>query len=559
MMSIASRQDRAGCWQALRGEAGQGPPEWDLIVVGGGISGAGVMREAARRGLRVLLLEQQDFAWGTSSRSSKMVHGGIRYLAMGDLKLTRHSLQERELLIAEAPGLVERMGYYYTLRRGTWLPCLAVKLILWLYDRIAGISDHRRISLPALATRFRGIRADQFKGVFYYTDAVTDDSRLVLRVIQEALKAPTQVMALNYVRVARLLNGESGEVVGVVAEDQVSGTGTEIRARAIVNATGAWADRLRNQVNPEVRVRPLRGSHIVVPAERLPVSAALTLAHPGDGRTMFIYPWENRTVVGTTDLDHRLDLDIEASISAGEVQYLLDAANATFTGVELTAADILSTWSGVRPIIGSEKSRDPSKERRDHAVWRDGRLITVSGGKLTTFRLIALDVLEAVCGVLPDMAPVRNGGRMFASLQVQPEELLPANPEFAAVLLGRYGDAAVELVAQASEIELQPLHNTRFCLAECRWSASRESVRHLDDLLLRRTHLGLLLAEGAAELAPQLRAIMQQELHWDDARWAEEWARYQCIWQRHYSLPESLPDSMSAADSSAIADSGSSA
>ena len=183
---------------------------YDLIVVGGGITGAGILREAARSGYRSLLVEQKDFAWGTSSRSSKMVHGGIRYLAMGDVKLTRHSLQERERLLAEAPGLVDRMGYYYTLTRRQRLPAFAVRLVLWLYDRLAGIKDHRSVPLAALRRVFPGLKTDLFKASFYYTDAVTNDARLVMRVLQEALQASDCVFASNYATVQRVWFDDAG-------------------------------------------------------------------------------------------------------------------------------------------------------------------------------------------------------------------------------------------------------------------------------------------------------------------------------------------------------------
>jgi glycerol-3-phosphate dehydrogenase len=300
--------------------------DWDMIVVGGGITGAGVLREAAREGLKVLLLEQQDFAWGTSSRSSKMVHGGLRYLAMGDIALTKHSLHERERLLREAPGLVERMGYYFLLNKRKSPPKFGVKIVLWLYDIIAGVKYHRSIRLPELQEKFKTLSISSLKAAFYYTDAITDDSRLVQRVLQEAIDDGGA--ALNYSRVAKLLQGSDGEVQGVVLEQ--GSELLEVRAKVVVNATGAWADVLRQQVQNEKRVRPLRGSHLVVDQKDLPVADALALTHPQDNRSTFIFPWENRTVIGTTDLDHTIDLDVEANISAQEVNYLLELSNSVF-------------------------------------------------------------------------------------------------------------------------------------------------------------------------------------------------------------------------------------
>lgn len=538
-MSDYPLKHRTHLWELLESQQeGNAAHQWDLVIVGGGITGAGILREATVHGLRAILLEQQDFSWGTSSRSSKMVHGGIRYLSMGDLTLTRHSLSEREHLLEQAPGLVRRMGYYFTLSKGAKLPSVAVKILLWVYDLLAGISDHKSISLLKLGQHFKGIDLTSLKSAFYYTDAVTDDSRLVQRVIQEAVV--DGAAAMNYVKVSDLLKSSAGVVRGVELTDILSGNKVNVRAAVVINATGAWADRLRNQLNPEKRIRPQRGSHLVVSGQRLPVSAALTLSHPDDGRTLFIYPWEGRTVVGTTDLDHPADLDLEASITSEEVNYLLRAANHCFPQVDLKTGDIISTWAGVRPIIGSEKSKDPSKERRDHAVWTDSNLVTVSGGKLTTFRLIARDALQAAVQMLPGRKLISfdSNARIFKNTTLNPSELLPSDPSFASELIGRYGDLAAEVISGSSAAETTPLADTGFCLAECRWALREESVQHLDDLMLRRTRLGLILAGGGEQLFQQLQRLFSEELGWDSERWQIEVNRYQALWQNYYFLPQ---------------------
>jgi len=548
---MSSLSDRDQLWSKLMADDASGiavessDPSWDLIVVGGGITGAGVLREAARRGLKTLLVEQQDFAWGTSSRSSKMVHGGLRYLGQGDYKLTRHSLQERERLLNEVPGLVERMGYYFTLRQDKSPPPWAVKILLWLYDRLAGIRDHRRVDLTELAQKMAGIDHQQLKDCFYYTDAVTDDARLVLRVLHEAIADGG--CALNYVKVERLIADDLGQVKGVCLFNHESGEQVNVSSRMVINATGAWADKLRNQVNPEKRVRPLRGSHLVVPRGRLSITDAVTLMHPDDHRAMFVFPWENRTVIGTTDLDHRDGLDREASISAEEVDYLLKAANDLFPNAKLSQKDVISSWSGVRPVIGSEKNTDPSKERRDHAVWRDGNLITVSGGKLTTFRLIALDVLNTISDVI-SVPQVDSSLPVFSEITVTQSQLAPASSEQALHLIARYGDAAKDLLANAAADELTPFADTLVCLAECRWLLRCEGVLHLDDLLLRRTRLGQLLEAGAESILEALSPIFQQELGWSLERWEAEADRYRKIWREHYFLPEPLTGSSAKSD-----------
>ncbi|MEE4146456.1 MAG: glycerol-3-phosphate dehydrogenase/oxidase [Halieaceae bacterium] len=527
--------NREALWSTLQ----QGEQSWDLVIVGGGIIGAGILREAARRGLRALLLEQRDFAWGTSSRSSKMVHGGLRYIAQGDIKLTRESLQERERLLKELPGLIDRMGYYFTLRKGQFPGRIPFSILLTIYDTLAGIKDHRYFNKKAVEQHFSGISGEGLRGACYYTDTVTDDARLVLRILQEAIDAGG--VAANYMKVERLLRrtGQADGVVdGVVVANVETGERVEVRARAVINATGAWADRLRNEVNPEVRVRPLRGSHLVIPRERLPVDDVLTILHPRDKRPVFIFPWEGATVVGNTDLDHDEDLDTEARMSAGELDYLLSAVGSQFPGHAITRDDIISSWSGVRPVIGSDKAKDPSRERRNHAVWVDQGLVTVSGGKLTTFRLIALDAVNAATGTLGTLSVTEASDAVFAAPDISPQSLDTDDRAWALRLIGRYGNHAQELLNTPVDAERDKIAGTEFCLAECRWAARNESVVHLDDLLLRRTRLGSLLWNGGESIFPQLELICREELQWDAQRWQAELARYQDIWKTYYYLPE---------------------
>jgi len=537
--------DREELWQTL--SQSENKP-WDLIVVGGGITGAGVLREAARQGLKTLLIEQRDFAWGTSSRSSKMVHGGLRYLAQGDFKLTRHSLQERERLLDEAPGLVERMGYYMMIKRGQFPGRLVMTMVLKLYDLIAGVKDNRYCNLQAVNALFPGINNKHLKGACYYTDAVTDDARLVLRVLQEAARASEEnaspVHSLNYAKVKKLLQS-NGQVKGVLVEDVETGRTLELNASVVVNATGTWADRLRNEVNPEQRVRPLRGSHLVLPRQCLPVEGVATLFHPKDKRPVFIFPWEGATVVGTTDLDHNQNLDSEASISTEEIDYLLQVVNDQFPQSRISQNEIIATYAGVRPVIGSEKSRDPSKERRDHAVWSDNGLITVSGGKLTTFRLIAREViakaLPRLAGQGSDLSVASADERVFSLPTQTAEQLMPEDKVRAQRLLGRYGDNAANILEKTSFKDREKIAATEYCLAECRWAVRNEAVIHLDDLLLRRTRIGLLLRNGGVEIFSALKQIFAEELNWTPDRWERERLRYLDIWQQHYSLPNAKP------------------
>jgi len=525
--------NRDTLWQELK----QSPNNyWDVVIVGGGIIGAGVLREASRRGLNVLLIEQQDFAWGTSSRSSKMVHGGLRYIAQGDIKLTKHSVQERERLLKEAPGLVERVGNYFLLQKRQFPGRIAMGSVLTIYDKLAGIKDHRYLDKNSLIEHFPNIQSEGLKGACYYSDTSVDDARLVLRVLQESIQNGGKV--LNYVQAKNLITDShnSNQVSGLVLENIESGEQLEVKTSVVVNATGAWADRLRQQVVDEKRIRPLRGSHLVFASKQLPLKDTLILFHPKDKRPVFIFPWEGATLVGTTDLDHHENLDLESTITQEEVEYLLQVVSRYFPNSNISHHDVISSYSGVRPVIGSDRSKDPSKERRDHAVWADKGLVTVSGGKLTTFRLTAIDTLNMAQTWLRKKAPLNCGDQVFITPPIS--EGTPVNEQnWLKRITGRYGFNAQHIVANASDGELLLIAETQFSLAECRWAIKHESVVHLDDLLLRRTRLGILVKNGAQALFPILEKTFQEELGWDNNKWTQEVARYQSIWKKHYSLP----------------------
>ncbi len=557
---VVSFSNRQALLAQLKNHSDQ---QWDVIVIGGGIIGAGILREACRKGLKVLLIEQQDFAWGTSSRSSKMVHGGLRYIAQGDIKLTKHSLQERERLLSEAPGLINRMGYYFLIHKGLFPGRFVMGALLSIYDCLAGIKDHRFFNKRAVINTFNGIEQHKLTGGSYYTDTVVDDARLVLRVLQESIAVGGQV--LNYAKAVKLVKGDNQQVTGLMITDTANNSDEstikqiELKASVVINATGAWADKLRSEVVNETRIRPLRGSHLLFSQQKLPISAALTLLHPEDNRPVFIFPWEGVTIVGTTDLDHDENLAIEASITSQEVDYLFAVINKYFPHSRVKTKDVLSSYAGVRPVITKKITRNitkdnavknkakkaPSKERRDHAIWANKGLITASGGKLTTFRLTAIDALNAAMPWLKNkikLKPQASTDKIFNTPNVSDLSLSKAllrrvSNDWQQRMLGRYGTNAKHLLLETNDEEIALIASTQFCLAECRWAAKHEAVIHLDDLLLRRTRLGLLLKNGAEQLFPQLAIICQQELGWDHQKWQDEVTRYQAIWKKHYSLP----------------------
>lgn len=543
LWSVAYRHD---AWQSLA------DGNWDVVIIGGGITGAGLLREATRLNLRAVLVEQRDFAWGTSSRSSKLVHGGLRYLKTGQVAMTRASVQGREQLLAEGPGLVDPLGFLLAQYEndGAAAGRLVYGAGLTVYDLMALQWSHRYYSPQDFQMMAPYIAPTGLRGGFQYHDAQTDDARLVLRVLREATAAGG--FAFNYVRAEKIVLGESGEATGVRLRDVLSNSTIEVSARAIINATGAWADTLRVQVGAEARIRPLRGSHLIFPAWRLPLAQAVSFMHPLDARPVFAFPWEGATLVGTTDVDCPPPMDTDPSITGEEVAYLMAALTTYFPALELGLDDVMATFAGIRPVIGSGKL-DPSDESRDHVVWEENGLLTVTGGKLTTFRQVARQALEAVCSRI-DEADTAKGKSRLDRLHEDVPVLNPVeeiSPELDALsedtrrrLLGRYGSDAVALVAAAAPGELEAIPGTVALWAELRWSARAEAVAHLDDLLLRRSRLGLLLADGGAVHLPHIRRIVQSELGWDEARWEAEETAYRTLIGASYSLPDrqAIPD-----------------
>ncbi|NOX63161.1 MAG: glycerol-3-phosphate dehydrogenase/oxidase [Chloroflexi bacterium] len=508
---------------------------WDVIIIGGGVTGAGVLRQAAENGLRALLVEADDFASGASSRSSKLVHGGLRYLKTAQIKLTFESVREREYLLQHGRGLVHPLAFLYVHRRNDPLPGWVFGLALCVYDIMARRWRHGSLSAHAVRERCPLLTAPDLKGGYCYFDAKTDDARLVLRLLREAVA--DGALALNHARVVGLLRTQKGRVRGVALRD-VSGDAertAEVRAKVVINATGAWVDELRGRIERPPRMRPLRGSHLIFPYERLPIPCAVGFLHPKDGRPVFALPWEGATLFGTTDVDHRTELNTDPAISEAEYEYLLTALQQIFPGQALSADDVLATFAGLRPVVNTGKA-DPSKESREHVVWDEDDMITVSGGKLTTFRLMAWDALKKAAKHLgavhfdhrtPVLEPLPE-----QALSLLEEEAL--TPQQRLRLLAHYGPRVVPALLSAGPAELETIPGTPYVWGELRLAARYEGVVHLDDLLLRRLRLGLLLPNGGIDRLDRVRDIVQWELGWDDARWEQEIADYARLWRSAY-------------------------
>jgi glycerol-3-phosphate dehydrogenase len=514
--------------------------EFDLIIIGGGITGAGILREAARAGLKAVLFEQGDFASGTSSRSSKLVHGGLRYLKNAQIKLTSESVHERDHLLKEGRGLVTPLPFVMANFRGDKIPGWVFGIGLTMYDLLALKWNHAAYDPAGLRGLVPQLSAPDLDSGFRYFDAQTDDARLVLRVMQEAVA--DGALALNYARVEGLLKSK-GHVAGVAVRDLAPGSDpfdyaqggqtAEVRARVVVSATGAWADEIRAQVGGPNRLRVLRGSHLFFPWSKLPLTRAVTFLHPKDGRPVFIYPWEGVTLVGTTDVDHGAAPSTDLRIGAAEAEYLMDSVRRVFPALGLTLGDAQSTLAGVRAVVDTGKA-NPSKESREFVLWNESGLLTVSGGKLTTFRLMAHTALRAVRAALPKHAIPRRTMRVLDPLPA--ETLICDLPgDLRLRLLGRYGNEACHLVDAAHEGEVAAIGPSPSLWAELRWAARTEGVVHLDDLLARRLRLNINLPGGGVNEMEKIRSIVQAELGWEDARWEKEEAAYRELWKMYYS------------------------
>ena len=532
-----SRGWREKAWKSLSrggretgetGKPGKASHPWDVIVVGGGITGAGIAAEAARIGLKVLLVEAQDFSSGTSSRSTKLVHGGLRYLRQGQIRVTRESVVERERLMRGGEGAGRAfLGFWLTTFEGDKMPgWMFGPRRSRLYDALAGKWAHESHDAAELLQRVPSLEGAKVRGGYHYYDAQTDDARLTLRVLRQAVARGAT--AINYARAVDILKTSDGRVRGAAIEDVSGGPkrSVELEAHVVINATGVWADGLREKIGAERRLRPIRGSHLVLAASRLPVAQAVSMLHPRDGRAVFALPWEGVTIVGTTDVDHKGD-DLWRSprISSGELEYILESLHHAFPKLDLSEKDVRATWSGVRGVIDTG-ARDPSKESREHALWEENGLLTVTGGKLTTFRLMAIETLRAAKKQLPAVKALRRA-RILDEL---PDQALPRDLDAQhlarACLLGRHGPDAKELPRRAGGDR----------------AGRRGYERALERAPVRRARRG---GRPPRRLAPPPRAprVARRErrppgrshgsgrsrslsLGWDDATWAH--ARRRC-------------------------------
>nr|WP_216672734.1 glycerol-3-phosphate dehydrogenase [Corallococcus exiguus] len=534
-----------------------GSESFDLLVIGGGVTGAGAARDAALRGLKVALVEREDFASGTSSRSSRLIHGGLRYLEHGHLGLVFESSIERRRLLHLAPHLVRPLAFIWPVYEGARVPRWKLNAGLMLYDALSlfrNVKAYQRLSLKQLVEAEPGIRSEGLKGGARYYDAATDDARLTLANALGASEAGAVV--LNHASVKRLVL-EDGKVKGAVVVDHLTGLEHTVHARAVVNATGPWSDEIRRldssqQERTGPAVRGSKGVHIAVPRSRLNIGDALTLLSPVDGRVMFILPADAFTLIGTTETATRAH-PAEVRASEADVAYLLSSANAFFPEANLTREDMVSAWAGIRPLAASgyHGNSDAGSASREHSIdVSPSGVLAISGGKLTTFRVMARDVVNAVERHLsrPHKKPVTHeqplpGGdilKLDAELAAAKQEV--GDAATGEHLVRAYGSRwhAVWALTRESPALAEPLvEGLPYRRAEAAWGVSHEMVQTLADLLIRRLKVAFETRDQGRAAAVRAAEVMAPLLGWDAAETERQLAAYAVDAQRIFGVDPS--------------------
>ena len=521
---------------------GAGP--WDLLVIGGGVVGAGIARDAAMRGLKVALVERGDLGAGTSSQSSRLIHGGLRYLEHGEIKLVFEALRERATLLRIAPHLVHPLAFVFPVYRGDRVPFWMMLAGLWLYDLLAGTRNvrlHRSLGKRALLRAEPMLRERGLVGGARYWDCQADDARLTLATARSARAHGASIA--TYAEVEELERAD-GRIIGARVVDHLTGTRATLHAAIVVNATGPWSDALRQMEDPaaEPILRLTRGSHVLVPRARLGHTDAVTLTSAVDGRVMFVLPWGEWSYIGTTDTDESRGAD-GVRVTDDDVTYLLRSANAAFPHAHLTADDVVATWTAVRPLVQDSRALSTAAVSREHAILQgSGGMLSIVGGKLTTYRRMAAQMVDRVVHELRQHRGMPAPPRARTDLEPLPGgEAADLGPLRAAAvdvglsaatadhLVARYGteaQAILNLVAQDRKL-LAPLHPAHPAIAaQVVHAARRELARTVADVLIRRIHLRYETADRGMAAAALTARLMGGELGWGPEQVAREAEAY---------------------------------
>lgn len=525
-----SLRTRAANLERLRRET------FDVVVIGGGATGAGVALDAVTRGLSVALIERQDFAGGTSSRSSKLIHGGLRYLEQFEFALVREGLQERARLRRNAPHLSQPLPFlvpvYKTSERSPLgRSVLKLRAGLALYDWLAGrqnFARHRWLS-PAQALAYAPhLSADGLRGAFLYYDGLTDDARLVIEIIKTA--AEHGAVVVNYAAAASFVESD-GRITGVEVGDGLSDRRLAVAARLVINATGVWADEVMRMSGPAAKnLRPSRGIHVVLPAEKLNNRAAVLIPSLGERRFLFVIPWQRRIVIGTTDTDYAGDLD-DPRASAAEIRHLVESAARSFPDAGLTTDDVISSFAGLRPLAGGAAGATKDLSRREALMETKAGTISITGGKLTAWRAMAEHAIDLAVKRLAGGAAQSNLPRSrTAEIKLAHSERLVGETASEAArlardfgvpvavaehLLQRYGGnsaTVLEPTVGREELKRPLVDGLPHIEAEVIYATRCEMAATVEDVLARRTRIRLLARDGGASCAARIAQLMAETL-----------------------------------------------
>jgi glycerol-3-phosphate dehydrogenase len=522
----------------------------DMLVVGGGIIGAGILRDAASRGLSALLVEKEDFASGTSGGSSKLIHGGLRYIGQGQLSVTREACAERDRLRRLNPNLIRPMPFIFPVYENHRMSLWKGVAMLFIYAALANFraTSRFRILPPGkILKAVRNLRREGLKGGGTYCDAAIDDARLVLLTLQQARALGAE--AVNHAEAIDLISDGKGRVTGALIRDGLAGRKIPIGASVVINATGAGVGRIRslhgNGGGCPDELRPAKGIHLVIPRRCLPVDQAV-LFEAADGRYLFLIPWQDMAILGTTDTF--TDQIAEPAATGGEVRYLLDAANRVFPEAGLREGDICSAYAGVRPLVqASREEACPSSVSREERFYRDpSGLISVAGGKLTTYRLIAEQTVDMALAELPGELREKAGPSRTAELPLRADrfdgkaligslgERFGLDDQRADHLVRTYGEEAAALLEESPPELRRPIGNSRYLYAEILWSIRTECPATLCDLLEHRIRLALFAeGQGLSEI-DSIAALAGEAAGWDQERIGGEIAAYREKVRRRY-------------------------
>ncbi|MFT4979745.1 MAG: glycerol-3-phosphate dehydrogenase [Myxococcota bacterium] len=535
---------RAEMWRQLSGS-------FDLLVVGGGINGAGIARDAARRGLKVALVEMRDLAWGTSSRSSKLVHGGLRYLELYEFGLVFEAVRERRILQNIAPHLVRPLGFLFPIYTDSRHNLLTLRAGMILYDGLSLLSSpktHRVLSPKKVADVAPGLRQEGLKGAPLYYDCATDDARLTLESALDA--AAHGAVVVTGAKVTGFVRADSGEVTGATVTDRHTGEQREIHAAAVINAAGPWAEKIAalSGTASRAKLRPTKGVHITVSTERLPLEHAVVCFHPRDERVLFLIPWGDQAYIGTTDTDYQDD-PADVAADADDVAYLLEAANAYYPDCELGPEDVFSTWAGLRPLVmpvsDSDEDVAESAISREHQIitGADG-VITIAGGKLTTYRMMSAEVVDtAIRQLMPknvrpqlvrcdtDKAPLPGAvGPLPEAAALVASSGDRLSIESAALLIQTYGSRAVDvarLIEQSPDLARPLVPGRPEIRAQVDWAVHEELACEVADVLVRRTQVFFRALDQGLGAAEWVSERMKTLCGWTEERRQASLAAFQ--------------------------------